>query len=148
MKTTSKFFCSWNHKSLKQNGFFSLHCRSVLLLIDRNGDSEISVKELSAWTQKSMRTFYRQEADGRLSSLDSDKDSKVSWGEYVKGAENRDGKHCDTSYAPQAPMSPCNNDDAMFLFLCISQFSLFLRTLPFYPPIYRINSRFAAGAHY
>lgn len=65
--------------------------RSVLLLIDRNGDSEISVKELSAWTQKSMRTFYRQEADGRLSSLDSDKDSKVSWGEYVKGAENRDG---------------------------------------------------------
>lgn len=52
-----------------------------------------------------MRTFYRQEADGRLSSLDSDKDSKVSWGEYVKGAENRDGKHCDTSYKPPCPLA-------------------------------------------
>ena len=69
-------------------------------MIDRNGDSEISVKELSAWSQKSMRTFYRQEADGRLSSLDSNKDSKVSWVEYVKGAENENGKYCDTSYPP------------------------------------------------
>lgn len=47
-----------------------------------------------------MRTFYRQEADGRLSSLDSNKDSKVSWVEYVKGAENENGKYCDTSNPP------------------------------------------------
>lgn len=65
--------------------------RSVLSLIDRNGDSNISVKELSAWTQKSMRTFYRQEADDKLSALDTNKDGKVSWVEYVKGAENRGG---------------------------------------------------------
>ncbi|XP_022799420.1 calumenin-A-like isoform X4 [Stylophora pistillata] len=60
--------------------------RSVLSLIDRNGDSNISVKELSAWTQKSMRTFYRQEADG-FTEKQERRDSK----RFEHADVNRDG---------------------------------------------------------
>lgn len=38
-----------------------------------------------------MKAFYKQEADNRLSGLDTNKDGKVSWEEYAKGAENRGG---------------------------------------------------------
>ena len=38
-----------------------------------------------------MKNFYKQEAENRLKTLDTNKDGKVSWEEYVKDAENRGG---------------------------------------------------------
>jgi len=65
--------------------------RLVIPLIDKNGDGQISVEELAAWTGRSMKNFYKQEAENRLKTLDTNKDGKVSWEEYIKGAENRGG---------------------------------------------------------
>ncbi|KAL9986034.1 hypothetical protein ACROYT_G000091 [Oculina patagonica] len=65
--------------------------RRIIPLIDKNGDGKISVQELAAWTDRSMKGFYKQEAESRLKELDTNKDGKVSWEEYVKGAENRGG---------------------------------------------------------
>ena len=85
----------WHHTlaySQTNELFIFLVLRSVIPLIDKNGDGKISAQELSAWTHRSMRAFYRQEADSRLRTLDSNKDGKISWEEYAKGAENRAGK--------------------------------------------------------
>lgn len=65
--------------------------RLVIPLIDKNGDGKITVQELAAWTGRSMKNFYKQEAENRLKTLDTNKDGKVSWEEYVKDAENRGG---------------------------------------------------------
>ena len=69
----------------------SFRHRRVIPLIDKNGDGKITVQELAAWTDRSMKGFYKQEAESRLKPLDTNKDGKVSWEEYVKGAENRGG---------------------------------------------------------
>ena len=39
-----------------------------------------------------MKNFYKQEAENRLKTLDTNKDGKISWEEYVNGAENRGGQ--------------------------------------------------------
>lgn len=71
---------------------FSFRYRRIIPLIDKNGDGKISVQELAAWTDRSMKGFYKQEAESRLRELDTNKDGKVSWEEYVKGAEKRGGE--------------------------------------------------------
>ncbi|KAJ7342694.1 hypothetical protein OS493_040662, partial [Desmophyllum pertusum] len=43
-----------------------------------------------------MKAFYKQEADNRLSGLDTNKDGKVSWEEYAKGAEKQRSFHRET----------------------------------------------------
>lgn len=63
--------------------------RSVFLLIDSDGNGQISVQELASRTERSMKTFYRQEANTRLMELDKNVDGKVTWEEYIKGANNR-----------------------------------------------------------
>jgi len=65
--------------------------RLVIPLIDKNRDGKITVEELAAWTSRSMKNFYKQEAENRLKTLDTNKDGKISWEEYVKGSENRGG---------------------------------------------------------
>ncbi|XP_073243174.1 calumenin-B-like [Porites lutea] len=63
--------------------------RSVIPLIDINGDGRVSVEELAARTDKSMKAFYKDEANTRLKSLDTNDDGKVSWDEYTESAEKK-----------------------------------------------------------
>ena len=65
--------------------------RSVIPLIDINGDGRVSVEELAARTDKSMKAFYKDEANTRLKSLDTNDDGKVSWDEYTESAEKKGG---------------------------------------------------------
>ena len=65
--------------------------RSVIPLIDINGDGQVSVEELAARTDKSMKAFYKDEANTRLKSLDTNNDGKVSWDEYTESAEKKGG---------------------------------------------------------
>jgi len=65
--------------------------RSVFPQIDTNGNGRISVQELASRTDRSMKAFYKQEADTRMKALDTNKDGKVTWEEYTTGAENRGG---------------------------------------------------------
>lgn len=67
--------------------------RSVIPLIDINGDGRVSVEELAARTDKSMKAFYKDEANTRLKSLDTNDDGKVSWDEYTESAEKKGGNH-------------------------------------------------------
>ena len=82
-----------NHINRKQlflyYGFF--FGRSVIPLIDINGDGRVSVEELAARTDKSMKAFYKDEANTRLKSLDTNNDGKVSWDEYTESAEKKGG---------------------------------------------------------
>ena len=64
----------------------------MFLLIDSDGNGQISVQELASRTERSMKTFYRQEANTRLMELDKNVDGKVTWEEYIKGANNRGGQ--------------------------------------------------------
>ena len=79
-------------RGLSTEADFFFRNRKLIPLIDKNGDGKISVGELAAWTDRSMKRFYKQEAETRLKALDTNKDGKVSWEEYVKGAENRGGE--------------------------------------------------------
>ena len=56
-----------------------------------NGDGRVSVEELAARTDKSMKAFYKDEANTRLKSLDTNNDGKVSWDEYTESAEKKGG---------------------------------------------------------
>ena len=40
-----------------------------------------------------MKAFYKDEANTRLKSLDTNKDGKVSWDEYTESAEKQGGNH-------------------------------------------------------
>ena len=72
---------------------FRVPFRSVIPLIDTNGDGVISVQELTSRTDRSMKAFYKQEAEIRLKGLDTNKDGQLTWKEYTKGAKSRAGKN-------------------------------------------------------
>lgn len=59
---------------------------------DTDKDGKITLEELTAWTKKSLRSVYKQEAKERLKRLDTNKDGKVSWEEYLKSKEDVGGK--------------------------------------------------------
>lgn len=40
-----------------------------------------------------MKAFYKDEANTRLKSLDTNDDGKVSWDEYTDSAEKKGGNH-------------------------------------------------------
>lgn len=65
--------------------------RSVIRIVDTDGDGRISVQELASRTEKSMKAFYKQEAQTRIKTLDTTKDGKVTWEEYAKVAQSRGG---------------------------------------------------------
>lgn len=84
----------FDEKSYKKQTVISLlpfFGRSVIPLIDINGDGRVSVEELAARTDKSMKAFYKDEANTRLKSLDTNNDGKVSWDEYTDSAEKKGG---------------------------------------------------------
>ena len=85
----------FDEKSYKKETVISLlpffSGRSVIPLIDINGDGRVSVEELAARTDKSMKAFYKDEANTRLKSLDTNNDGKVSWDEYTESAEKKGG---------------------------------------------------------
>lgn len=86
----------FDEKSYKKETVISLlpfFGRSVIPLIDINGDGRVSVEELAARTDKSMKAFYKDEANTRLKSLDTNDDGKVSWDEYTESAEKKGGNH-------------------------------------------------------
>ena len=66
-------------------------CRKFITLTDKDLDSKTSVEELTAWTQKSLRSAYKQEAEARAKALDKNKDGKITWEEYQQSKEDIGG---------------------------------------------------------
>jgi len=65
--------------------------RKFITLTDKDLDSKTSVEELTAWTQKSLRSAYKQEAEARAKALDKNKDGKITWEEYQQSKEDIGG---------------------------------------------------------
>ena len=56
-----------------------------------DSDNKTSLEELTNWTQKSLRTAHQADAKARLKHLDTNKDNKVTWEEFLKSKEDIGG---------------------------------------------------------
>lgn len=62
--------------------------RTIIPLTDVDSDNKTSLEELTNWTQKSLRTAHQADAKARLKHLDTNKDNKVTWEEFLKSKED------------------------------------------------------------
>lgn len=74
-------------------------CRTVLSEADADEDGKVSLDELTAWTQDTLRLAHKRETKQRLANLDTNKDGKVSWEEFQKSKEDIGG----TNGSPALP---------------------------------------------
>lgn len=61
---------------------------TVLSEADADEDGKVSLDELTAWTQDTLRLAHKRETKQRLANLDTNKDGKVSWEEFQKSKED------------------------------------------------------------
>lgn len=59
--------------------------------MDEDKDEKLTLEELSAWTTTALKEFYKKDSKKRVEKLDTDKDGKVSWEEYLKSEEDIGG---------------------------------------------------------
>lgn len=62
--------------------------RAVISGSDENKDNKSSEEELRNWTQESLMSVHKRDAMVRLKTLDTNKDGKVTWEEFLKSKED------------------------------------------------------------
>lgn len=61
---------------------------ALLEVMDKDNDDKVNEVEMIAWVSKTLRKMYKEDSKEFVATFDTDKDSMLSWEEYLKSEED------------------------------------------------------------